>query len=74
MAIIQFVGMPEVTPYFVVKYGYIPKLDGKLDWFVQVNDRKGGVVSQTAVADRNAAQGLVANIVFLEVLDVRSFT
>lgn len=73
MATIQFVGMPQVTPHFVVKYGYVPKLDGKLDWFVQVNDRKGDVVSQTAVADRNAAQRLVADIVVLEVLDVRSF-
>lgn len=43
MAAIQFVGFPKITPSKVVKYGYIPRLKGGVDWFLSILERNDNI-------------------------------
>lgn len=36
MAEIQYVGFPKVTRTKVIKYGFIPRLKGGVDWFLTI--------------------------------------
>lgn len=36
MAVIQYVGFPKITPTKVIKYGYIPRLEGGVNWFLTI--------------------------------------
>lgn len=58
MAAIQFVGMPVVLPNTIVKYGYIPKLDGGNAWYVQFKNHTDGEEVVVATPDRKSAKYL----------------
>lgn len=63
MAIIQFVGFPMITPYSIVKYGYIPKLNGEVVWYVTERNRQNGgfilLRADNAVQARETAEKLI---------------
>lgn len=47
-----------VLPNAIVKYGYIPKLDGGNVWYVQYSNRIDGGEVVTATPDRKSAKYL----------------
>lgn len=63
MAIIQFVGFPEITPVAIIKCGYVPNEFGGVDWLVETTYKEDQHQVITLAESQAAAFKLVGELV-----------
>lgn len=63
MALIQFIGFPEITDELILKFGFVPVGNNQFQWYVEIKSRVDNALDIIPVKSRNEAREFINKIV-----------